>query len=918
MGFTPNLSSALAKKRVVGLLLFAAILALFFALNRFPKLDAVGGDLAAVTAPGVQCFQGFCIERAPGTTFLSRWWSFSVTYFRLVAVGMAFAFVVAGLAEAFLFPSGTGRSFASRSMFKRTVKGAAVGPVMNLCSACIVPLSVALRRRGGGIEGAIAMVQGSATMNVPALVMVFFVFTPLLGLSRLLLALVGALVIGPIVALAVRGQRGESLDTKDLVAPPGEAQASDWLPTLAEAFSEWAKATIGYMVRLGPIMVAAGFASGLAIQWLSQEHVSEYLGNDIRGVAIAATFGLAINVPLLFEIPLVALLLLLGMGTAPAATLLFTAAAGGPVTFWGLSKVMPKRAIATFVAASWLVGLVGGLAVLATVGGIHALSTSRTLFDGFTDQSPSVAQPPIFTDVSVSAGVDFLHRERITDLLPLGGGAVILDFNSDGFQDIYVVSSDGANALYRNNAEGTFTDVAAAAGVDDWKGWGNGGCASDYDNDGHQDLYVTNYGPNRLFRNNGDGTFTGATSDAGVDDPDTERRSLGCAWGDYDRDGYLDLIVVHHLDEWGAPKYLETRSFESVVGVLVLFHNNGDGTFTKVTELLAGDAASTIGIHGKPLGIFRLHPPSLWGAGYQPGWVDFDNDGDLDLYVVNDFGREIQPNVMWRNDGASADGTWRFVDVSVDSRSDVDIFGMSLAIGDYDLDGYFDFYMTDIGDNVLLKSNGDGLTFTDATAEADVGAGSIGTKVRVSWGAFFFDYDNDGDEDLYVVSGHLKGGIAANPDAQPNVLLNNSGNGTFTDISTMSGADDQGVGRGGAYLDFNNDGCLDIFVVNLGQRAKLFRGNCDSANNWLAIRTVGSKSNRDGIGARVTVVAGNRTQIREISAGGSSVGQNTLVAHLGFGQIARVDSVTIEWPSGKVETLTDVAVNRQLTITEQQ
>ena len=368
----------------------------------------------------------------------------------------------------------------------------------------------------------------------------------------------------------------------------------------------------------------------------------------------------------------------------------------------------------------------------------------------------------------------------------------------------------------------------------------------------------------------------------------------------------------------GAPKYLETRAFESVVGVLVLFHNNGDGTFTKVTELLAGDAASTIGIHGRPLGIFRFHPPSLWGAGYQPGWVDFDNDGDLDLYVVNDFGREIQPNVMWRNDGASADGTWRFVDVSVDSRSDVDIFGMSLAIGDYDLDGYFDFYMTDIGDNVLLKSNGDGLTFTDATAEADVGAGSIGTKVRVSWGAFFFDYDNDGDEDLYVVSGHLKGGIAANPDAQPNVLLNNSGNGTFTDISTMSGADDQGVGRGGAYLDFNNDGCLDIFVVNLGQRAKLFRGNCDSANNWLAIRTVGSKSNRDGIGARVTVVAGNRTQIREISAGGSSVGQNTLVAHLGLGQIARVDSVTIEWPSGKVETLTDVAVNRQLTITEQQ
>ena len=341
------LSTSLRKKRLIGLLLFAVILTLFFAFNRFPKLETVGGDLEAVTAPQVQCFQGFCIEREPGTSFLDRWLVFSVTYLRLVTVGMIFAFLVAGLTEAFLFPSGSGRGFSSGSVFKRTVKGLAVGPVMNLCSACIVPVSAAFQRRGGGIEGAIAMVQGSATMNIPALAMVFFVFTPLLGFSRLVLAVIGALVIGPIVVLAVRRGRGEEQVQPEAPQPYGPQDKSEWRPVMTEAFRDWAKTSLGYLIRIGPIMVVAGFASGLAIQWISPETVSTYLGNDVLGVAIAATFGILINVPLLFEIPLVALLLLLGMGTAPAATLLFTAAAGGPITFWGLARIMPKRAIAT-------------------------------------------------------------------------------------------------------------------------------------------------------------------------------------------------------------------------------------------------------------------------------------------------------------------------------------------------------------------------------------------------------------------------------------------------------------------------------------------------------------------------------------------------------------------------------------------
>ena len=357
------LSTAVNKRRFVGLVLFGIILVLFVAFNRFPKLDAVGTDLEAVTSPGMQCFQGLCVEKEAGTSFVATWWGFSMTYLQIVAIGMTFAFLVAGLMEVFLFPSGLGKWFQSGGLFSRTVKGAATGPAMNLCSACIVPVSSAFHKRAG-LAGAIAMVQGSATMNFPALIMVFFVFTPLLGISRVVLAVLGALTIGPLVVFTVRREQNAAADVPVTIADDEEEEAAGWKAVLSEGIRDWAKTSIGYLARMGPIMVVAGFASGLAIQWLSPSVVTNYLGNHLMGVAIAATFGVLINVPLLFEIPLVALLLLLGMGTAPAAALLFTAAAGGPITFWGLAKHMPRRSLATFVVATWALGAFGGLAIL--------------------------------------------------------------------------------------------------------------------------------------------------------------------------------------------------------------------------------------------------------------------------------------------------------------------------------------------------------------------------------------------------------------------------------------------------------------------------------------------------------------------------------------------------------------------------
>ena len=446
------LNTTVKKKRAVGVVLFVLILALFFSFNRFPKLDIVGDDLAAVTAPRTELvcskLNGICLEREIGKSFVSGWFDFSVAYLRLVTVGMTFAFLVAGLAESFLFPPGTKSNMSSGGVFGRTLKGAALGPVMNLCSACIVPVSASFQRKGGGIEGSIAMVQGSATMNIPALVIVFFVFTPILGFSRLLLAVVGALILGPIVYMTMRRRSDSNTPDSSTVEPepiiiPSIPDTAPWREVLPEAFRDWAKASLGYLVRMGPIMVVAGFISGLVIHWLSPSTIATYLGNDLQGVAIAATFGILINVPLLFEIPLVALLLLLGMGTAPAATLLFTAAAGGPVTFWGMAKLMPKRSLATFAASTWVLGAVGGLVVL----GISAYvwegagsdlrikqSEARSSYSNITPVVEPSPQP-IFTDSAGQTGIEFQEASIKGDPVGVGTEVLVFDYNDDGFDD---------------------------------------------------------------------------------------------------------------------------------------------------------------------------------------------------------------------------------------------------------------------------------------------------------------------------------------------------------------------------------------------------------------------------------------------------------------------------------------------------
>ena len=439
---------------------------------------------------------------------------------------------------------------------------------------------------------------------------------------------------------------------------------------------------------------------------------------------------------------------------------------------------------------------------------------------------------------------------------------------------------------------------------------GYGAGWADYDNDGDLDLYVANFGASKLFRNDGNDSFTDVTAASGVADPDANHRTMGVAWGDYDGDGFLDLLVVRHLIEIGGKLALDTPGLARASRSLALFRNRGDGTFRNVTQLLSDKLE---------------YPSPVKGAGFKPAFLDYDNDGDMDIYVVNDFGEANYPNVLWRNDGKYSTGSVKFSDVSEQSGTDLAIFGMGLAVGDYDNDGDFDLYMTDIGEGEFLENQGDGV-FVNETESTGTGRGSIAGNwfddMSVSWGTAFADLDNDGLLDLYAVAGQMDNDPCFNMENQPNALFVNMGDGTFSDVSSASGADDPGTGRGVAHGDFNGDGLLDLFVVNMGTRdgepgiSRLFINTSENGNNWLRVALRGTDSNRFGIGARVVVTAGGARQIREMGASQSHISNSVVPAHFGLGDAETVDAIEVRWPSGKTQRLENVPVNQELTIVE--
>ncbi len=521
-----------------------------------------------------------------------------------------------------------------------------------------------------------------------------------------------------------------------------------------------------------------------------------------------------------------------------------------------------------------------------------------------------------FTDITEKAGIKFKHvssPEKKYIVESMSGGVALFDYDNDGYLDIYLVNSltvdmvkskqKTRSALYHNNGDGTFTDVTDKAGVGDI-GWGMGVTIGDYNNDGWDDIYVTCLGPNHLLKNNGNGTFTDVTQKAGVGDP---RWSTGAAFVDYDNDGKLDLFVsnyvdfdVNNLPEFGKGRTCQFKGIPVQCGPRglkgagdTLYHNNGDGTFTDVSKKAGGS---------DPDGYYGLRDICS----------DFDEDGLVDIFVAND----STPNFLYHNNG---DGTFKeigFASGTAVNENGSEQGSMGVTLGDYNHDGRLDLFITNFDDdyNTLYRNDGKG-SFTDVSYAAKVAAVSL---PYVGWGTWFCDYDNDGWVDLLVVNGHVYPQLPTY--RQRNFVHHNNRDGTFAEVGEQLGAPflEKRTGRGAAFGDIDNDGDVDVVINNLDGPPQLLRNDGGNANNSILIKTIGVKSNRDGIGARVKVVSGDLSQIAEVYSGGSYLSQSDLRVHFGLEKRTKVNLIEVRWPSGTIDKIVDAEVNKIITVKEGQ
>jgi len=550
-----------------------------------------------------------------------------------------------------------------------------------------------------------------------------------------------------------------------------------------------------------------------------------------------------------------------------------------------------------------------------------SMAAVPTLARGIMRAAPRAAPFSQFTDVAAQAGL----TQPIVYGTPgkatyidesMGGGCAFFDYDNDGWMDIFIAGGrrlDGTppgsgNRLYRNNRDGTFTDVTAKAGLGD-PGWANGVCVGDYNNDGFEDLFLTYYGHNRLYRNNGDGTFADVTAKAGLLH-EGDRFGAGCTFVDYNKDGHLDLFVSNYVEfnEATAPKpnvQVATCSYQGVAVYCgprglpapahALYRNNGDGTFTDVSK------ASGIASVKTSYGLTAVA-------------LDIDEDGWPDILVAAD----STPSLLFMN---NHDGTFREealqrgLAVSADGQ---EMAGMGIAPGDYDLDGHIDIFRThyQLQASGLYHATGEG-EFDDVSFAAGIG----GERRYVSWGAGMVDLDNDGWPDIFYVTGNvypeLERVFAKFPSRSQAILFRNLGNGKFVELGEEAGPAmaARHVSRGCAFGDFDNDGDMDMLVMNQNEPPSLVRNDAPAGNHWLKVRLEGTKSNRSAIGARVLVHYGGKVQAQEVMSQSSYLSANDPRLHFGMGAATTAD-VEIYWPSGLADSLKSVPANQLLTLRE--
>ena len=528
----------------------------------------------------------------------------------------------------------------------------------------------------------------------------------------------------------------------------------------------------------------------------------------------------------------------------------------------------------------------------------------------------AAAEPelPVFTDVTEQAGIRFRHRygdRELTNIVEgTGAGAMFFDYDGDGWLDIYFLNgcwheeiSDNrgrefrgklTNSLYRNNGDGTFTDVTREAGVGH-KGFGCGSSAADFDSDGDLDLFVLNYGPNVFYRNNGDGTFTDVSRASGLADP---RWSLSAPWFDYDGDGDLDVYVANYL-EYDKGEFTAVYAAENYPGPLsysgqadALYRNNGDGTFT--------DVAPEAGVYNPD------------GRAMSATVADLNNDGLLDLYVTND----AMGNYYYENTGQGTFTSNKGLMLGLEfGEGGQGVSSMGPTVGDVDRNGRLDIYIPDMGYGCLLMNRGE--FFEDLTAETNL---AVVCGQYTGWGGVLFDYDNDGYLDLFVANGNAHHEYTEEDVLMHNNLIRAGGGGTFRDVAVRSGPyfRQKYVGRGATYGDYDNDGDLDLLVVNLNDSPKLLRNDGGSGNNWLTVEAKLPGGKVDAIGARVTVKTGSLVQIHDLVPVTGYLSQADPRPHFGLGKSPIADVVEIRWPDGRVTQRRDVRAGQILSVVQEE
>ena len=528
---------------------------------------------------------------------------------------------------------------------------------------------------------------------------------------------------------------------------------------------------------------------------------------------------------------------------------------------------------------------------------------------------PLCAQPQ-FSDQTAAAGITYRNvfggNEKRYILESHGSGAAFFDHDSDGDLDLYIVNgatfatyrdrSGPGNALYRNRGDGTFVEITREAGVGD-AGWGGGVAVGDIDNDGHSDLYATNYGANVLYHNRGNDRFADATQAAGVGG---DQYSASAAFFDYDRDGDLDLYVANYVvfDAENLPAEPPLCTFFSGLQVYcgpkglvgapdVLYRNEGDGAFTDVTQASGVAAANR-----------------YYGLGVVP--ADYDGDGDSDLFVAND----ETPNVLFQNQG---DGTFQDIaliaGVAYNGDGDVEA-GMGADFGDYDQDGDPDLYVTHFfTETNTLYRNEDGVRFSDVTTTAGLAAPTV---EMLGWGTRFFDYDNDGRLDLFVANGHVYPQVdqaaTGTTYRQPNQLFRNEGGGRFAPVLAGLELTPAKVSRGTSFGDYDDDGDIDLFVVELNDAPTLLRNDGGNAGNYLVVQVLGREDNRAGVGTRIGLQAADMRQWRTVNGACSYLSHSDLRSYFGLGMIQTIDRIEITYPNGSTYTVEDAPVNKLLVV----